>query len=230
MYDSLYTSFYILKIMRKLTVDIKIKKEYLDMLNFLLDKTESIELVELVKLDFEQGIKMGIATLNMKEGYTIDDINIPEFMDLITVLKQEGNRYIIFAKVKFFKKITGFVKKFDIDIIWDTPSIFKEDKIVFSVIGEEKDLKKFLDAIKILGEIQSISFKKAIFNEQNILSCLTRKQKEILIAAKKNGYYTYPRKINSQELSDKIGLSKPTVVQHLRKAEVRLISNILTGY
>lgn len=230
MYDSLYTSFYILKIMRKLTVDIKIKKEYLDMLNFLLDKTESIELVELVKLDFEQGIKMGIATLNMKEGYTIDDINIPEFMDLITVLKQEGNKYIIFAKVKFFKKITGFVKKFDIDIIWDTPSIFKEDKIVFSVIGEEKDLKKFLDAIKILGEIQSISFKKAIFNEQNILSCLTRKQKEILIAAKKNGYYTYPRKINSQELSDKIGLSKPTVVQHLRKAEVRLISNILTGY
>jgi len=102
--------------------------------------------------------------------------------------------------------------------------------MVLSVIGEEEDLKKFLDVIKMLGEVQSISFKKATFNEQNILSVLTEKQKEILIEAKKNGYYKYPRKINSGQLSEKIGLSKPTVVQHLRKAEVRLISNILAGY
>jgi predicted DNA binding protein len=78
--------------------------------------------------------------------------------------------------------------------------------------------------------VQSISFKKATFNEQNIISCLTEKQREILIAAKKNGYYSYPRKINSEQLSEKVGLSKPTVVQHLRKAEVRLVSNILTGH
>lgn len=216
--------------MRKLTVDLKIKEEFLEMLNFLLDKVESIELIELIKLDFEQGVKMGIAALNMKEGYTIDDIDIPEFMEILTVLKHEGNRYVIFAKVKFLKKFTGLVKKFNIDVIWDVPSIFKKGKMVMSVIGEEENLKKFLDVIKMLGEVQSISFKKATFNEQNIISCLTEKQKEILIAAKKNGYYSYPRKINSEELSEKVGLSKPTVVQHLRKAEVRLISNILAGY
>jgi len=216
--------------MRKLTVNLKVKEEYLEMLNFILDKVESIELIELVKLDFEQGMKMGIAALNMKEGYTIEDIELPEFMDMITVLKQEGNRYIIFAKVKFYKRFIGFAKKFNIDIIWDTPSIFEKGKMVLSVTGEEKDLKKFLDVIKMLGEVQSMSFKKATFNEQSILSCLTEKQKEILIAAKKNGYYKYPRELNSEELSKKIGLSKPTVVQHLRKAEIRLISNILTGY
>jgi predicted DNA binding protein len=216
--------------MRKLTVDLKVKDEYLEMLNFILDKVESIELIELVKLDFEQGIKMGIAALNMKEGYAIEDIELPEFMDMVTILKQEGNRYVIFAKVKFLKKFMGFAQKFNIDIIWDTPSSFKKGKMVLSVTGEEKDLKKFLDVIKMLGEVQSMSFKKATFNEQSILSCLTEKQREILIAAKKNGYYKYPRSINSEELSKKIGLSKPTVVQHLRKAEIRLISNILTGY
>jgi predicted DNA binding protein len=216
--------------MRKLTVDLKVKDEYLEMLNFILDKVESIELIELVKLDFEQGVKMGIAALNMKEGYTIEDIELPEFMDMITILKQEGNRYVIFAKVKFLKKFMGFAQKFNIDIIWDTPSIFKKGKMILSVTGEEENLKKFLEVIKMLGEVQSMSFKKATFNEQSILSCLTEKQREILIAAKQNGYYKYPRKINSEELSKKIGLSKPTVVQHLRKAEIRLISNILTGY
>ena len=216
--------------MRKLTIELKIKEEILERLNFLLDKTESIELIELTKLDFKKGIKMGIAALTMKKGYTIEDIDIPEYMDMLTVLKQEGNRYIIVARVKFLKKFIGLAKKFDIDIIWDTPSIFTKDKMTISVTGTEKNLKKFLGLIKNLGKIKNISFKKATFNEQTILSCLTEKQREILIAAKKNGYYSYPRKINSQELSEKIGLSKPTVVQHLRKAEIRLVSNILTGY
>ena len=216
--------------MRKLTVDLKVRDEFLEIIGFILEKTESIELVELIKLDFEQGVKMGIAALNMKEGYNIEDIDLPDFMEMLTVLKHEGNRYIIFAKVKFMKKFTGLAKKFDIDLIWDTPSIFTKEKMVLSVTGEEKELKKFLDVIKILGEVKAMSFKKATFNEQSIISCLTEKQKEILIAAKKNGYYSYPRKINSEELSEKVGLSKPTVVQHLRKAEVRLISNILAGY
>ena len=216
--------------MRKLTIELKIKHEFLKMLNFLLDKTESIELIELLKLDFKKGIKMGIAAITMKEGFTIEDIDIPEFMEMLTVLKKEGNRYIVLSKVKFYKRLIGIAKKFDIDIIWDTPSIFTKEKMIISVTGSEENLKKFLKVIKNLGEVKSISFKKATFNEQTILSCLTEKQKEILIAAKKNGYYNYPRKINSQQLSSKIGLSKPTVVQHLRKAEIRIVSNILAGY
>ena len=216
--------------MRKLTIELKIKHEFLKMLNFLLDKTESIELIELLKLDFKKGIKMGIAAITMKEGFTIEDIDIPEFMEMLTVLKKEGNRYIVLSKVKFYKRLIGIAKKFDIDIIWDTPSIFTKEKMIISVTGSEENLKKFLKVIKNLGEVKSISFKKATFDEQTILSCLTEKQKEILIAAKKNGYYNYPRKINSQQLSNKIGLSKPTVVQHLRKAEIRIVSNILAGY
>lgn len=216
--------------MRKLTIELKVKEEFFEMLNFILDKVESIELIELIKLDLEQGTKMGIAALNMKEGYTIEDLEIPDYMDMLSVLKQDGNRYIVVSKVKIFKKFMSFAKKFDIDLKWDTPSIFKKDKMVISVTGDDQNLKKFLEVIKFLGEIKRMSFKKPVFNEQMILSCLTEKQKEILIAAKNNGYYDYPRKIDSKKLSEIVGLSKPTVVQHLRKAEIRLISNILTGY
>ena len=216
--------------MRKLIIELKVNNEFLKNLNFLLDKVESIELIELLKLDFKQRIKMGIAALNMKEGYTIEDIDIPDFMEMLTVLKQEGNRYLVLSKVKFYSKFVGIANKFDIDIIWTTPSIFSKDKLTLSVIGNEENLKKFLDVIKYIGKIKSTSFIKATFNEQSILSCLTEKQKEMIIAAKNNGYYNYPRKINSEELSKLVGLSKPTVVQHLRKAESRIVTNILAGY
>jgi predicted DNA binding protein len=217
--------------MRKLIIELKPKNEtLLKNVDFLLDKTESIELLELLKIDFKQRIKMAIAAFNMKEGYTIEDIEIPKFVELFTVLQKKGNRYICLIKVKYLKKLSSLAKKFNIDIIWDTPSVFTKDKMVISVTGDEKNLKKILKLFKNIGEVIKISFVKSNYNEQTILSCLTEKQKEILIAAKKNGYYSYPRKINSQQLSEKIGLSKPTIVQHLRKAEVRLISNILTGY
>ena len=71
--------------MRKLTIEMKVKEEYFEMLNFLLGKIESIELIELIKLDLEQGIKMGITALNMKEGYTIEDLEIPDFMEMLSV-------------------------------------------------------------------------------------------------------------------------------------------------
>jgi len=155
------------------------------MLNFILDKTESIEFIDLIKLDFEQEIKIGIAALNMKEGYVIEDIDFPEFMEMLTVLKKEGKRYIVVSKVKFFRKFTDIAQKFNIDIIWDTPTIIRKDNMIISATGTEENLKKFLEVIKILGEIKSISFNKATYNDQAILSCLTEKQKEILIAAKK---------------------------------------------
>ena len=216
--------------MRKLIIELKVKQELLKNLDFLLDTVESIELIELLKLDFKQRIKMGIAALNMKEGYTIKDIDIPDFMEMLTVLKHEANRYVVLAKVKFLKRVEGIAKKFDIDIIWTTPSIFTKDKMTLSVIGNEENLKKFLGVIKYLGEVKSKSFIKATFNEQSLLSVLTEKQKEMIIAAKNNGYYNYPRKINSEDLSKIVGLSKPTVVQHLRKAESRIVTNILAGY
>jgi predicted DNA binding protein len=216
--------------MRKLIIELKLKSPYLKTFDFLLDKVESIELLELLKLDFEKRIKMGIGAFNMKEGYTIEDIDVPNFMEMLTVLNKEGDRYICLIKVKYFKSLSSLAEKFNLDIIWDTPSIFTKEKMIVSVSGTEENLKKILELWKNFGEVKKISFVKSSYSEQSVLSCLTQKQRDIVIAAKQNGYYQYPRKINSKELSKKIGLSKPTVVQHLRKAEVRLIDNILAGY
>ena len=230
MYDSLNTKFFITCIMRKLILEIKLDEKLTKNLDFLLDKVESIELLELLKLDFKNRIKMAIAAIIPKEGYKIEDLKMPDYVEIFNVLQKKDNRYICLIKAKYFKSLSSLAKKFNIDIIWDTPSIVTKEKMVVSITGNEESLKKVLELFKKIGEIKKTSFVKSMYNEQTILSCLTDKQKEVLIAAKKNGYYKYPRKINSERLSEKIGLSKPTVVQHLRKAEIRIISNILDGY
>ena len=216
--------------MRKLIMEMKFKEEILKNFKFLTDKVESIEFLELLKLDFERRIKMVIAAYNMKEGYSIEDMKMPENVEIFTVLQREGNRYVCLIKVKYFEKLSDLAKRFNIDIIWDTPTIFTNEKMVLSVTGSEENLKKILDLFKSIADVKKVSFVKSTYREQSVLSCLTEKQRKILIEAKKNGYYSYPRKINSKKLSEKVGLSKPTVVQHLRKAEVRLISNLLAGY
>ena len=67
----------------------------------------------------------------------------------------------------------------------------------------------------------------ANFSPISPLNQLTEKQQKVLIAAYKLGYYDIPRKITSEELAKKLGLVDSTVVEHLRKAEQHLISQIL---
>jgi DNA-binding CsgD family transcriptional regulator len=224
--------------MRKLIVELELNQHIKHMMSFFLDKIESLELLELIKVDFKEETKLALVAITMKQGHHLDEFHSNEFIETLSVLKQEGNTFICLSKARFLRKFSlqhhldydKLTKDFTFDLVWDTPTRLTHDKMTFSVIGTEENLKRFLETITFAGTIKQISFKKATYSEHAILSCLTDKQKEVLLAANHFGYYRYPRDITSEQLAKKIGLSKPTVVQHLRKAEIRLVSNILAGY
>jgi len=52
----------------------------------------------------------------------------------------------------------------------------------------------------------------------------------VMVAAFQNGYYDYPRRISSVQLCSMVNISKPTLLQHLRKAECRIFCDIMSGY
>ncbi|HQN31395.1 MAG TPA: helix-turn-helix domain-containing protein, partial [Methanothrix soehngenii] len=104
------------------------------------------------------------------------------------------------------------------------------EKLVYTVIGDQPKLKRFFERIRLMGEIKSISCQRASYQHYDVLSCLTNRQRDILIKAKKGGYYDYPRRINADQLAERLGIGKSATVEHLRKAEGRIISHIFSGY
>jgi len=222
--------------MKKAIVEFNFNKEFSQVIDkyFQFDIIESFNLLEMLKLDLEKGIKVVLIKIEMKQGHTINDMKLPEGSEIISILDKKDNTYTCLIKGQapfdLLNKYKTLKKEFDLDIKWDTPTKMSKEKIVMSAIGDPKELEKFVNAVKIFGDINKLSFQKVNIDERGMLQCLTDKQREILLAAKKNGYYEYPRKINSEKLAERVGISKTTTIEHLRKAESRLISNLLMGY
>jgi predicted DNA binding protein len=99
-------------------------------------------------------------------------------------------------------------------------------KNIYIIKGDDESIKNFFKAVDIFTTIQDIKIQKLEYKDCDILSNLTSNQKKILNLAKKLGYYDYPRKITHQELSEKIGINKDTILELLRKAEKTIFSKI----
>jgi predicted DNA binding protein len=197
----------------------------------ILDKIQSIKLLELLKIDFKKPNITGIFEITLKNGFKIKDLIISNEIEIHDILSRNGNNFICFVRLLYkddFSKKR--LKDFDLELIWTKLDLSSDNKIVISVIGENKALKRFIKKIEAQGEFKIISYSNSVLEKHNILSILTNKQREIIREAKNNGYYEYPREINVNQLSEKLGISKSTTIEHLRKAEKRIISHIFIGY
>jgi DNA-binding transcriptional ArsR family regulator len=58
---------------------------------------------------------------------------------------------------------------------------------------------------------------------------LTGRQREVLEAAFEAGYYDWPREISSEELAEELGISQPTLSEHLTAAERKLLTLLFDG-
>ena len=52
---------------------------------------------------------------------------------------------------------------------------------------------------------------------------LSQRQREVFDLARREGYYTWPREVSAADLATELGVSKATLLEHLRKAEAKLL-------
>lgn len=55
------------------------------------------------------------------------------------------------------------------------------------------------------------------------MDALTNTQREVFQLARNRGYYQWPRGVSTRELADELDISKTTMLDHLRKAESKLL-------
>lgn len=56
---------------------------------------------------------------------------------------------------------------------------------------------------------------------------LTGRQREVIQAALDAGYFEWPREVTSDDLADELDITRATCLEHLRKAEAKLIKDAL---
>lgn len=145
------------------------------------------------------------------------------------ISKEKQRTYIVHVVGKLNPAWTRFANH-DIGY-WISPFEIRDNNWRVTFLGTSRQVKKALNFIeKMEMQYKIVLHSDARFPQDSLLTTLTERQRKILSSASRLGYYDVPRKIRSEQLARTLGLSKSTLVEHLRKAERRLISHIFSEH
>ena len=183
-----------------------------------------VKLINLKSEQFRELLKKASKNLNIQDIEVLarDKESYYIFMrkrrcELLPLVLEHGcflmTPYKIFSTPKGCKRI--------FTVVSPTISAIKELQKIFSSRGLLENLK-----------IESISpgYHVSIVNLYEILLAiaeLSPKQMKTLITAFEKGYFDWPRKMKSEEISRVLGFSKATFSQHLRRAEAKILKPII---
>jgi predicted DNA binding protein len=217
--------------MRKMTLELEPYERIRQEMGPMFEVIHSFEVLETMKIDWEEAIRVDLIELRLREGLSIDEVGTVGDMEVLSVLKTEGDKHTCLVKYAEPDESKDLFKQFDLNLINTTPFFVSEKRHTYSVIGDDDSLRRYVKLLKeIIGKVGKMSFTRSAYQRHDILSVLTDKQREVLVTAHRFGYYDYPRRMNSERLSERVDVSRSTMVEHLRKAEGRLLREILTGY
>lgn len=215
--------------MRKIVFQMTPDRSVEELMGPLWKHIQELELVELLRLDLRQGVKVGVVRVRLCPGSTVQDLSSTGLFDLIEVIEDRGEEAVCLVKVRAPTGFEELREKADLEIKWVPPMKVSRERIVYSFIGEDEQIQKMIGLLKGFGTAVTVSVHEAHFTSAEALAALTPRQRELLVAAKRLGYYDYPRRASAEDVARAVGLSRSTAVEHLRKAENRLLSELLAG-
>lgn len=93
---------------------------------------------------------------------------------------------------------------------------------VLSSMRSEYDVE--IDAIERVDPQDSLFFADVV---NAVSETLSPRQQEILFDARDAGYYNWPRETSANKLAENVGVSGPTLLEHLRQGEQKIINMFL---
>ena len=216
--------------MRKVTLEFNYQDAWKQIFGSNAEKVEILEGLRCFKCDLESiaiicRIKLKDKRMNVK-----DLIGKGLLTNIEILYKEKDGSEVVFIEGRLCIPQLPKGARLPKLLVARPPDFLDVDRMKVEVLGREMDIKKILqnasrwsNTYKILG-LTSIDAK-----EESLLSKLSIKQRQALLTAFALGYYDVPRKISSEELSHHLNADKSTIVEHLRKAEKKLIDGIIAG-
>jgi hypothetical protein len=193
------------------------------------DKIDLIEALKCFKCD-TQGLAL-ICRIKLKDNkMTIKELQGKGLLTRVEALYRENDgSFIVFIEGKSCVPLPPKnVKPFQV-MMSKPPESLDLDKMKVEVIGKEKEMQKFLNYTATLN---SYPFKLTGLSaleprQESLLASLTGRQRQVLITAYSLGYYDVPRKVSSEEVSRHLNMDKSTFIEHLRKAERKIVAQVI---
>jgi hypothetical protein len=161
---------------------------------------------------------------------TIKDLQGKGLLTKVEVLyKENDGSFVIFIEGKScVPPSPKNVKPFHV-MMSKPPEFLDIDKMKVEVIGKQKEMQRFLSYTSTLN---SRPFKLTGLStleprQESHLANLTGRQRQALITAYSLGYYDVPRRVSSDEVSRHLNMDKSTFVEHLRKAEKKIVAEVI---
>lgn len=104
------------------------------------------------------------------------------------------------------------------------PLVVQNGKTELKVTGTQEDFRALQDALDRGGlRYEPLSKRRRVDSE----SLLTTRQREIIEMAYRRGYFGVPRQCTLDEIAEALAVDKSTVSKTLRRAEQRVISEVV---
>lgn len=98
------------------------------------------------------------------------------------------------------------------------------------ISASRPEIQQRLDAIRqeMNAEITIEGMKSPQTNtvQSQPIERLSERQREVFQLAQREEYYTWPRETSAIDLAEELGISKTTLLEHLRKAETKILGEI----
>lgn len=217
--------------MRRITMEFDYQKAWKWIFGSNSEKVEVLEALRCFKCD-TQGLAI-ICRIRLKDRkITIQDLLMGKGLltNIELLYKEKDGSLVVFIEGRScVPKPPKDIKQPKM-LMTRPPDFLDVDRMKVEMIGKEDEIKKLVhyankwgdNSFKILG-LTSIDAKAG----GSLLSKLTPRQRQMLLTAYALGYYDVPRRISSDELSRHLNIDKSTIVEHLRKAERKLIGGII---
>ena len=218
--------------MRRITMEFDYQKAWKWIFGSNSEKVEVLEALRCFKCD-TQGLAV-ICRIRLKDRkITIQDLLMGKGLltNIELLYKEKDGSLVVFIEGRScVPKPPKDIKEPKM-LMTRPPDFLDVDRMKVEMIGKEDEIKKLVhyankwgdNSFKILG-LTSIDAKG-----ESLLSKLTSRQRQILLTGYALGYYDVPRRISSDDLSRHLNVDKSTIVEHLRKAERKLIGSIIAG-